>query len=248
MNISIQLRNKARNSTNGLLNKFGVRLVSSHWGPRGYISSFRQLQKTGFKPKYIYDIGASDGSWSLALQKVFGNSHYILFEPLPEHYKALREICQFNDSMSFKNYALGSSRGKLELYQRGGMSSFLELGCSKGSVFEANVSTIDNLVESGECPLPELIKADIQGFELEMLKGCENTLKTCSVLFVEVSWLQIYERGPMAGEVIGFLAERGFHVYDICSYAMRPYDQRLTQSDILFVHERTGLFDEKRWK
>ena len=79
-----------------------------------------------------------------------------------------------------------------------------------------------------------------------MLKGAENALKSCSFLFLEVSWIP-WDEGVLAGELLHWLEARGFFVYDICTYSMRPLDKRLAQSDILLASSATGLFSDKRW-
>lgn len=232
---------------NKLAGKFGIRLVNRNWGPREFMVSFEDLKKRGFLPEVVYDVGASDGSWSQELKELLVDSEFVLFEPLPKYSEILGGLEQSGNTYRYMGCGLGSNTAELEFNSHDGQSSFLSSQQWKGDVIRVPVRTIDDLVRSSECLCPDLIKADIQGFEIEMLKGAEETLKKCSFLFLEVSWIQIYEGGPAAGEVIGYLAARGFHVYDISSYSQRPYDRRLTQSDVLFAHERTGLFDEKVW-
>lgn len=232
---------------NKLAEKFGIRLVNRCWGPRGFMASFKDLEKSGFLPRVVYDVGASDGSWSQELKELFVDSEFFLFEPLPDYSSTLQSLEKSDDNYRYMGCGLGSETAELEFNSHDGQSSFLSSEQWKGDVIRVPVRTIDDLVSSSDCPCPDLIKADIQGFEIEMLKGAEETLRNCSFLFLEVSWIQIYEGGPAAGEVFGYLAARGFHIYDISSYSQRPYDRRLTQSDVLFAHERTGLFDEKVW-
>ncbi|PXA03682.1 hypothetical protein DDZ13_10325 [Coraliomargarita sinensis] len=232
---------------NSVIKRMGVRLVNSDWGPRGFAATFAKLKQCGVELSVIYDVGASDGSWALETKKVFPRATYALFEPLSEYRATLVNLADGDSHIKFLRCALGSTRGEFELNCHDGQSSFLESTSWKTQRLKVPVETLDDLVETNKLPPPSLIKADIQGYELEMLKGAEETLKSCNFLFLEVSWLQIYEGGPYAGEILGFLAERGFHVYDICSYSMRPLDGRLTQSDVLFAHERTGLFSKRCW-
>lgn len=241
------MKEKLKKLTNLLLKSFGARAVNSDWGPRGFMASFAELKAAGFSPSVVYDVGASDASWSLELKTLYRDSDFVLFEPLPEYEKKLTKVCREQTGFSYQRCGLGAESANLQFNVHDGQSSFLSSEQWRGETIEVPVKRIDDLVADGQCSLPDLIKADIQGFEVEMLKGAVGTLQSCNFIFLEVSWLQIYEQGPYAGEVLGYLAERGFHVYDICSYALRPYDRRLTQSDVLFAHERTGLFAERRW-
>lgn len=236
------MNKKIKHLTNALLDRVGLRLVNAHWGPRGFQVAFSKLKDLGHQPAVIYDVGASDGSWSMDLADIYPKSKYLLFEPLSEHEASLRCCLAKHPAWEYHACALGAENSTMSLHVHGGQSSFLESEQWKGHAQEVKILSVDSAMDKGLLPQPELIKIDVQGFEMEVLKGAETALKSCAFLFLELSWLQIYEHGPYAGEVLGYLAERGFHVFDICTYSMRPRDGRLTQSDILLAHERTGLF------
>ena len=241
------MKNKAKILVNQFFSRFGLRVVNCDWGPRGFMATFNKLKQEKMNPKEIYDVGASNGSWSLELEQLFPDSNYTLFEPLTEHRKELSALASRKENFSFCDVALGSEVGECYFNTHEGQSSFLESTQWKGEKTKVVVSTIDEMVRAGKAPSPNLIKADIQGYELEMLKGAEKALHSCDFIFLELSWLQIYKDGPYAGEILGYLDRKGFKVFDICTYSLRPLDDRLTQSDVLFAHERTGLFANKRW-
>lgn len=232
---------------NGIAGRFNVRLVNRNWGPKGYIDSFSQLRRLGFKPNIIFDVGASDGTWSVELANIFPHANYFLFEPLPECQSKLENLVKTRSNFRYFDCALGACDAVIDFNQHAGQSSFFASPQWLGKKTRVSVHPLDELLSKQSIPWPDLLKADIQGYELEMLKGAGKCLENCSFLLLELSWLQIYEGGCTAGEVMGYLAERGFHVFDICSYSMRPLDNRLVQSDVLFAHERTGLFKDKRW-
>ena len=52
---------------------------------------------------------------------------------------------------------------------------------------------------------PLLTKLDIQGYELEALKGFGNLLQDNDYILVEVSFQEIYKNQPFANEIINFL-------------------------------------------
>lgn len=64
---------------------------------------------------------------------------------------------------------------------------------------------------------PDFIKIDTQGYELEILKGGENTLANAMFVLLEVSFLDIYLNCPLAADVISYMNARGFVIYDICT-------------------------------
>jgi len=241
------MRQPIKAMINAVLKPLGVRVVNTEWGPRGFLTTFGKLRAFGYSPKVIYDVGASDGSWTRGLKRIFPVANYVLFEPLQQHARQLEQLVANTKGIAFCPCALGAKDDKLDLYVHEGQSSFFRSSQWLGPTYPVRVRSIDSLVQNNEYPAPDLIKADIQGFEMEMLKGAAKCLKHCSFIFLEVSWIQLYQNSPTAGEVIGWLAERGFHVFDISSYATRPLDKRLTQSYVCFAHIKTGLFDDSRW-
>ena len=54
--------------------------------------------------------------------------------------------------------------------------------------------------------------ADVQGFELEVLKGAEKCLKSTQLFLLEVSYLSIYEEIPLAHEVMSYAGSKGFRI------------------------------------
>ncbi len=132
------------------------------------------------------------------------------------------------------------------LIVHGGASSFLTSDQWQGALSTVKVRSIDSLIAAG-LPVPDLLKADIQGYELEMLRGAEESLQKVKFIQLELSWIPLYEKSPIAADVIQYLGAKNFHVFDICTYSMRPFDQRLTQSDVIFANAELGYFNDSRW-
>jgi hypothetical protein len=103
-------------------------------------------------------------------------------------------------------------------------------------------------MEDSTIQQPDMIKADVQGFEIEVLKGAEKCLENTELLLLEVSYRRIYQNGPLAHEVISYVGSKGFRILDICTCIKRPFDGELIQSDILFAKDGSRLFEPEGWE
>jgi len=80
-----------------------------------------------------------------------------------------------------------------------------------------------------------------------MLKGGKKTLNSVKAVLLEVSFLNIYKNSPLAAEVISFMQDNIFIVYDIYTLMRRPFDNPLFHLDFLFVREDFYLRSSTRW-
>ncbi len=94
---------------------------------------------------------------------------------------------------------------------------------------------------------PEFLKLDVQGYELEVLKGAEKTLPQIQVILAEINLLDIHQNVPLLADVVAWLNDRDWVTYDICGFIRRPLDQALWQIDMIFVPKRSPLRIDKRW-
>ncbi len=240
-------QNTGRTAVNALAALFGVRVVNAQWGPRGVFDTLRRAQARGFAPALIFDIGASNGQWTRECLGTFPNSRYVLVDPLECNRDALRAMACADARITVWHGAAGASPGRLQIHQHGDQSSLLASEEFSGPVTTVDVGTVDLLFASSESPAPVLLKADVQGYELEVLRGASRCLGSAEMLVLEVSYRRMYQDSALAHEVIAYVGERGFRIYDVCSYLQRPADRELVQSDLVFVHESSALFGHQGW-
>ncbi len=101
--------------------------------------------------------------------------------------------------------------------------------------------TIDELVAQERAEGPFVIKLDVQGAELDALAGAASTLTRTALVQLETLLLPFYEGAPQLGDVVSFMRETGFVVYDVADLGYRPLDGALAQVDLLFVPEASVL-------
>jgi FkbM family methyltransferase len=179
--------------------------------------------------------------------RVFPGARYFLADPLLEHRSPLAVLSAQDERVSVWHGALGDREGTLLLHVRGHQSSFYSSPDGGGELLSVPVRTLDSFIESHQLEGPMLLKADVQGFELEVLGGARRCLDLTELLLLEVSFQPIYQGAPLADEVIVFLSKHGFRIYDICSYVQRPKDNELAQADLVFARKDSRLFSRIGW-
>jgi hypothetical protein len=97
-------------------------------------------------------------------------------------------------------------------------------------VFE---DTLESALGPHEIFEPSLLKIDVQGYELEVLKGSLLSLSKFTYVYCECSYLPLYEGQPLASDIVKFMMEQGFEldgVYNTCHTKQGD----AIQSDFLF--------------
>jgi FkbM family methyltransferase len=221
------------------LRPVGVRCVNASWGPAGFGHALQKLRAAGWSPCEVVDVGAARGEWTIDCQRLFPEATYVLIEPLPDHVAGLTAISSRLPRVRVWSGAVGATEGKATIRTHGDQSSMLVANDAqfRGTDLEVPLRTLDSLVTTGELRRPDLVKLDVQGYELEVLRGANSVLEHAQVLLVELSFRRLYAGQPLAHEVIAFLGQRGFRIADVCTYSQRARDAALLQSDVLFVKD-----------
>jgi len=146
------------------------------------------------------DVGANIGFISLVAASFIGENGLVYaFEPHPETYKILEENIRLN---SFKNIcsmniALGAEVSEAKIYDnldgnRGSSSLIRPEGASKKNGKKIEIVTIDKLIEEYNLHIPSIIKIDVEGFELEVLKGAKALLSSLHAPALCVEFSEFY--------------------------------------------------------
>ena len=184
----------------------------------------------------LWDVGANIGAISLPLLKKYKQLHAVLFEPSAEVAgRLIRNLCSNKDlwqRSKIMNIALSNVDGITNFHVSSEQfnSGTGGLGLSHNR-FDVPIGiqsfTGDNLVASGACPIPELIKIDVEGFEYEVFTGLTNTLITHhpSIIF-EHSLYRLKERNLPLDKVVSLLDSYGYGVF------RQPDNKPVTSSDL----------------
>ena len=200
-------------------------------------------EKHSFKPKVIFDIGAYKGNWTKMCLKIFPSSNYYLFEPQDKMLPILNRTSK--DNITIENSLLGKEDGKkVDFYQFKTSSSVLKFGNNIPSTKKVTRS-LDNYIKINKIKSIDILKIDVQGYELQVLKGAISSLKSIEIIIVEVSFLEIYQNCPLANKLIQFLDNFNFQIFDIVDFKYRPLDGNLFQVDMFFIKRDSNIIKNK---
>ncbi len=169
----------------------------------------------------IIDVGANSGQFSKVASHFYPLSNLMVFEPLPNLYPKIAKLFKNNPNINTYNIALGNETGTIKFNKNkfGHISSILDINSENNhypkqendlTQIEVGIKTLDsfNLLNKGKV----LLKLDIQGYELEVLKGAEKALNTINYIVVEANLEQLYTNQPSFTEMNNYLNSKGFEV------------------------------------
>ena len=205
-----------------------------------------QLKAQGFAPATIFDIGAAYGDFARQCHAAFPGARLVLVEPLAEYAPALETTLKTLPRAELVSAAAAAREGELSFNVHGdlvGSSLYFEQEDSAVNGVPRTVPavTLDGLRAARGLKAPFLIKADVQGAELDVLAGATETLREAEYVVLEVSFFEFFRGGPLFHDVVAFMRARGFVPYDIFGFQYRPLDGALSQADVAFVREQ-GAF------
>jgi FkbM family methyltransferase len=207
--------------------------------------SLRNMRRLGFAPHVVVDVGAYTGEWTRMAKRIFAESTYVyMLEGQPAKGAALQQVAEeFPGQVSYDIAVLGPEmRSAVPFFELETGSGVLEEQSSvtrRAKTYP--MRTLDTLVASHSLVRVDLLKLDVQGYELEVMKGAARTIESCETVLMEVSLIPVNRGAPILHEVVNFMHEREFRAYDICSFTRRPLDRALWQTDMIFVKEWSSL-------
>ena len=208
-----------------------------------------RLKRSGFSPTAAIDVGAYSGEWTRALLRLFPGTRVLMIEPQQAKSAELDTLCSSHSGLDLATVLVGPKVAEDVLfYENDTASSVLEDANRDNSPSRRlRMTTLDSLVQERQFPLPNLIKLDVQGYEVDVLKGASQSLTSTEVILMEMNLIAIYKGAPLVHESVKYMADRGFHLYDIGTFFRRPYDNALWQMDAMFVRASSPLIASTRW-
>lgn len=210
-----------------------------------------RLRDQRFSPRLVIDVGAHRGDFSRLALDLWPDARVICAEPLPEMMPSLALLAsKYPGRVELVPRLLGASASEaVPFYVADTGSSVLAEHHCVHPVITCPMTTLDSVVEMlGRQQAPDLIKLDVQGYELEVLKGGLQSLTKAGAVLMEVNLIDIHREVPLVSDVVAWMRERAFVAFDVCGMTRRPLDAALWQIDIIFVPEGSRLRLDRRWQ
>lgn len=175
-------------------------------------------------PLVVADVGAASGPeerWNSVISYV----RFLTFEPG-------RPQAEPDSAGLMTNLAIGLSSGKargvLHIMADQDASTLCQVNHSIVDAFaiaqglhevgttEIDLDTLDSCLERFPKLMPDFLKIDVEGADLEVLRGSQQALRRCILgVRVEVSFLERHSQAPFFGETDEFLRECGFQLFHL---------------------------------
>lgn len=194
--------------------------------------------------KTVIDIGANKGQFALAARKCYPNARIFSFEPLSKPAAIYMKVFSDDSNVKLFTVAISNESGKTEIHisHREDSSSLLPIGDKQNEMFPGTyeigteiiaMKRLNEVLNADELIEPVLMKIDVQGFEMNVLKGSTELFNKIKYIYSECSYIELYKGQALFPEISEFLQSFG---YRLSGEYNTSFDQsgKSIQSDFLF--------------
>jgi len=190
----------------------------------------------------VVDGGANQGQWLAYARQIWPEARYVCFEPQGE----CASMIPKDGNVTVVESALGDRIGLVK-FNRSSFnqsSSILKMGVLHKEAFpfsagessvEVPVTTLDQWCEENGV-WGDVVKLDLQGYELQALMHMPRSLMKAKVLCVETSYVELYEAQPLFGDIHDYLGQLGYRYAGCIEPPLgSPLDGRPLEEDSWWV-------------
>ncbi len=187
----------------------------------------------------IIDGGANIGFVTWQFLKYFQNATIYSFEPNPTVFETLENSYKNERNVVLHRKGIAEESGELlfNVNKNSGVSSFLKPNQYHSSnlakralpPIKVPVVRLEQFFRDNNIPLVDILKLDVEGFELNALKGAKSYLKEgkIKVITLEVNFIPVYEDQPLINHIINYLHGFEYSIYNIYGFYETPIKQAI---------------------
>jgi len=242
------VRNSLKHVVKGAFAAFGADIRRTSSRPRrnyGLDDFFPLLNRLGFRPKHIVDVGANHGNWTRTAIRYFPSAAYTLVEPQAHLKEHIQDLINQGYKITWISVGCSDVPGELSLMlsHRDDSSTFVvtdSYGKSTGSHSIIVPVTTLNQIASSSTGLPDVVKIDAEGFDLKVLAGASDLIGKTEIFLIEAGICsKHYDNSIM--NVMGRMEQMGYDLMDITDLNRSPKSGVLWLSELAFVRKQSQL-------
>jgi len=213
-----------------------------------YVASLTLLERQGFSGATLLDVGAAEGSFFVTrhLYKLFLSARHVFIDAMEENapiYEKLKRAFGTDHAIT----ALSCVEGEVALRVDPTFYNTHLVGVQPDLYAETRkvrLTTLDALVAERGLEGPFILKLDVQGAELDVLRGSLKTLEQATVVVAEI---QVFFERDNLTELLTFMQSRGFALFDLTDPAYYPSNNVLYQCYATFIPQRLEYRKGAAW-
>jgi FkbM family methyltransferase len=208
------------------------------------------LKAIEFNPNNVIDIGANRGYWTRDLLSIYPKANVTMIEPQSSLKSYFDDLLSENPNINFLPIGVGSESGTFDftISDHDDSSTFLlnsteakERGFQQVKI---PVSSLNELLKSGDIEMPDLVKIDAEGLDMDVLNGATHLFGQTEIFLVEAA-VNNHIFPNTFHKVINYMDENGYRLFDITDYN-RPFKTKLLWLVELVFVKKGGSVDQYR--
>lgn len=207
------------------------------------------LHGLGFRPRGILDIGAFEGTFTRTARYFFGQSPILMLEAQPSKEMQLKAVAAQLPDVDYCIVLLGAeNREHVAFHQvnavinSSGSSLYEEQTHYPRDTISLPMRRLDDVLTELPGREFDLMKIDVQGAEIDVLRGGAQTLAGIEAIVIEMSLLEYNKGAPLIATVMRWLGEQGFSLFDVFPVSRIPTTGALLQVDGIFLRRGSSLW------
>lgn len=208
---------------------------------------YQSLHKLGYNPKHIVDIGANHGTWTRKALEHFPDAYFTLLEPQARLKASIDDLLSSNSKVSFHAVGAGEKEGsfKFTIVDRDDSCSFRfseeEAAKAGFEQYDVPVVTLNGLLSNKQLPIPDIIKIDAEGLDINVVKGASHFFGKTEIFMVEAAAMnKVFSNDVLT--TMQFMDSIGYKLLDITDLNRTLKHNALWLVELVFI-VKNGFID-----
>ena len=224
--------------------KLGFDIISNYQIERNDVYFHKQKLLNNINVETVFDVGAATGEFIEKYKQMFPNAQIYAFEPrkdvfqyIKDHYKYCNSFnIALSDKIGESSFFITKNTASSSLYKPIIEGNAIEKHTSISEKINVKTDTIDNFCKLNKIKRINLLKMDVQGAELDILKGATFLLenKNIDLIYTEVEFGKIYTDQPLFHHIALFLEKYNYTLYNLYNSVYQD-NSKLFWADALFI-------------